>query len=113
MEQLKSNQSSRCGYVEPLNNRAVPGLPMLTRTTTQTFLSHIHTKSKIPNSHQSSKELKSATIQSQRTRKTSNTITGVCHVIHPTYSGALRNKGNSVYYKRTSEQRSHPHFQQQ
>ena len=38
-------------------------------------------------------------------------VTGVCHVIHPTYSGALRNKGNSVYYKRTSE-RSHPHFQQ-
>ena len=36
-------------------------------------------------------------------------VTGVCHVIHPTYSGALRNKGDSVHYERTSG-RSHPHF---
>ena len=89
MEQLKPNQSSRCGYDGPLNNRAVPGLPMLTRqsrTPTQTFLPHIHTKSKITKNHQSSIQPKPAIMQSQRTRKISNTVTGVCHAIHPTYS---------------------------
>ena len=114
MEQLKPNQSSRCGFDGPLNNRAVPGLPMLTSqscTPNHPNLPHIKTSSPLPYSTQTRK----STLPSQpshRTRKSSNTVTGVCHVIHPTYSGALRNKGNSVYYKRTSV-RSHPHLQQE